>query len=72
MSNLACNIRLLRVSRGLTQNDLAEKVGTTQSCISMVESSGFEPSKKLLSKIAKALGESYTSLEFGKISVNLD
>lgn len=51
-------IRLLirkRVERGLSQEELARKVGTKQSAISRLESGTYNPTIKVLQKIAQAL-----------------
>jgi len=45
-----------RLDRGLSQKQLAEKVGTKQSAISRLEGGNISPSIVFLEKIAKALG----------------
>jgi ribosome-binding protein aMBF1 (putative translation factor) len=47
----------LRLDQGLSQKDLAEKVGTRQSAISRLESGEYNPSVEFLSKVAHALGK---------------
>lgn len=44
-----------RVKRGVTQEDLAEKMGTKQSVISRLESGRANPSVAFLKKLAQAL-----------------
>ena len=44
-----------RIEKGLTQGELARKIGTKQSAISRLESGGYNPSFALLRKVAKAL-----------------
>ena len=44
-----------RVRKGLTQEQLAEKVGTKQSAIARLESGNSNPSLELLEKITKAV-----------------
>lgn len=44
-----------RVENGVTQKDLAEKVGTKQSVISRLESGKANPSVGFLKKLAQAL-----------------
>ncbi|MBU1152291.1 helix-turn-helix domain-containing protein [Patescibacteria group bacterium] len=44
-----------RIEKGLSQSELAKKVGTKQSAISRLESGQYNPSIKLLDKVAKAL-----------------
>jgi ribosome-binding protein aMBF1 (putative translation factor) len=44
-----------RLEKGLTQSQLAKKIGTKQSAISRLESGNYNPSISFLEKIAKAL-----------------
>lgn len=44
-----------RVKKGLTQKDLAEKIGTTQSAISRLEKGNGNPTVSFLKKLADAL-----------------
>ena len=45
-----------RIDQGLTQAELAERVGTTQSSIARLESGKHKPSLQMLEKVAEALG----------------
>ncbi len=45
----------LRMERGLTQAQVAERVGTTQSSIARLESGSREPSLSFLRRVVKAL-----------------
>ncbi|MBI4799938.1 MAG: helix-turn-helix transcriptional regulator [Desulfarculus sp.] len=45
-----------RIDANLTQQQLAEKMGTTQSVIARLESGGTTPSLTTLKKLAKATG----------------
>lgn len=45
-----------RLKKGLSQKQLAQKVGTKQSAISRLESGNSNPSIAFLEKVAKALG----------------
>lgn len=45
-----------RLDRGLSQKQLAEKIGTKQSAISRLEGGNIRPSIAFLEKVAKALG----------------
>lgn len=45
-----------RLEKGLSQKQLAEKVGTKQSAISRLEGGNISPSVSFLEKVAKALG----------------
>lgn len=46
----------LRLEKGLSQKELAEKIGTRQSAVSRIERGVCNPSIAMLDKIAKALG----------------
>lgn len=52
-----------RVEKGLTQKELAQKIGTKQSAISRFESGTYNPTLSFLEKIANALGR--------KVSISL-
>jgi len=52
---LAGEMLLLRKQRGLTQQELADKVGSTQAVISRLESASVKPSLETILKIAEAL-----------------
>ena len=47
----------LRLAQGLSQKELAERVGTKQSAISRIESGDYNPSLEFLNKVAHALGK---------------
>jgi len=55
-SNLGKTIRELRNKRELTQRQLAEKMGVTVTCISMIETRQRSISEETLQKAADALG----------------
>ena len=46
-----------RIEQGLSQKELAEKIGTKQSAISRLENDDYNPSVKFLDKVANALGK---------------
>lgn len=50
----------IRVKKGLTQKDLAKKLGTKQSAIARLESGNYNPTLEFLQKTAKALGRKLT------------
>lgn len=45
-----------RVKKGITQKQLAEKIGTKQSSIARFESGNYNPSLAFVQKLAGALG----------------
>lgn len=45
-----------RITEGMTQKKLAQKVGTTQSAIARFEREGINPSFDFVQKIARAVG----------------
>ena len=47
----------LRIAQGLSQKDLADKIGTKQSAISRLENASYNPSIEFLNKVAHALGK---------------
>jgi transcriptional regulator with XRE-family HTH domain len=56
MSIIGENIRKLRKAKGLTQTELAEKLGTTQFVITNYERGRNNPTTAKMPEIAKALG----------------
>ena len=52
---LAMEVRALREARGLSQRELAELVGTTQSAVARLEGGNVSPSLPTLDKLAEAL-----------------
>ena len=53
----AYQIARLRIEQGLTQAELAERVGTKQPSIARLESGKHDPSLDLLTRVAAALGQ---------------
>ena len=45
-----------RLKRGISQKDLAKRIGTGQSAISRLESGRYNPTLSFLSKVSEALG----------------
>jgi len=74
-ANIATEIYVARTEAGLTQKQLAERVGTTQSVIARLEDSDYDGhSLKMLRRIASALGrcmriDFYQRPQFQTISV---
>jgi transcriptional regulator with XRE-family HTH domain len=56
----AYQIARLRIMRGLTQQELADLVGTKQPSIARLESGNSTPSLSFLNRLAEALGASLT------------
>jgi ribosome-binding protein aMBF1 (putative translation factor) len=50
----------LRSAAGLTQTELARRMGTTQSAIARVESGGSTPTLDLLDRVGRAVGAEIT------------
>ena len=59
---LLTTLKAARTAAGLTQADLAEKVGVTRKTINTVENGVFVPSTVLSLKLARALGTSVEAL----------
>lgn len=49
-----------RTKKGLTQKELAQKIGTKQSAIARLESGSINPSLEFLQKIAQVMGYKLT------------
>lgn len=60
------SLRETRMRKGLTQTDLAAKVGVTQSSISQWENGRKRPSARSVSKLASILGLPEESLDESK------
>ena len=65
-------LKLLRKSKGITQEQLAELAGVHEKHISKLELGLYKPSYDTLNKIYKALGLNIedAGTEFGKVSAN--
>jgi len=55
MSGFAENLRQIRDARGLTQSELADRMGVAQAFISQLETGRRRPSPALIGRIATAL-----------------
>jgi transcriptional regulator with XRE-family HTH domain len=62
---ISYEVKLARMQKGLTQKELAEKVGTKQSSIARLEAGRGCPSISFLNEIAKAL-DTYLVIKFNK------
>lgn len=49
-------LRAMRIQHGLSQEALAEAIGSTQECISRYENGERKPSIDIAARIARALG----------------
>lgn len=49
-------VRRLRIQRGLSQQELAEHMGVSQSVVARLEAGGVEPRLSTLDRVAQALG----------------
>ena len=49
-------VHRVRTDAGLTQTELAERMGTTQSAIARMEGGGVRPTLETLEKLARAIG----------------
>lgn len=57
---VVCQLKALRKEQGMTQEHLAELVGTKKSNISRLESGRYNPSLDFLIKVANGLGKQIT------------
>jgi transcriptional regulator with XRE-family HTH domain len=62
MTDVATKIRKLRKARELTQEQLADRVGTSSEYISLIETGKRKGGTELIAKIANALGISLNDL----------
>lgn len=62
--NIAQNIKQLRKEMGLTQKELAERVGVTQQCVSDWENGKIEPTISYVAKLSKIFETTIDSLVF--------
>ena len=53
---LGGEVRRLREQEGISQRQLADRMGSTQSVVARLEAGGVEPSLKTLERAAAALG----------------
>jgi putative transcriptional regulator len=60
MKNL--KLKLARVERDLTQEQLAERVNVTRQTIGLIEAGKYNPSIKLCIAICKALGKTLNEI----------
>jgi putative transcriptional regulator len=58
-------LKLARIEKDLTQEQLAEKIGVTRQTIGLIEAGKYNPTIKLCNAICKVLGKSLDSI-FGE------
>ncbi|MDQ0229789.1 helix-turn-helix transcriptional regulator [Metabacillus malikii] len=56
------NVKITRIKRSLTQQQLAQKVGVTRQTIGLIEKGEYNPSLQLCIAIAKALNQTLDEL----------
>ena len=56
ISALRALVHRVRTDAGLTQAELADRMGTTQSAIARMEGGGVRPTLETLEKLARAIG----------------
>jgi transcriptional regulator with XRE-family HTH domain len=59
---LASNCRRLRLAKNWSQKDLATKLKTKQTAITLIENGRANPTIRVLEKLAAALGVEFTEL----------
>jgi len=62
MTDLVAHLKAARTAAGLTQQELAERVGVSRKTINTVENGVFVPSTVLALKLAAALGTTVEAL----------
>jgi len=62
--NLGKSIKLCRTNRGLSQGELADKIGLSVSYVSLIEQGKRDPAISTVEKIATALGVPLSLLTF--------
>lgn len=60
MKNL--KLKMIRMEKGLSQIDLAKKMGVTRQTIGMIEAGDYNPSLKLCIAICRELGKTLDEL----------
>jgi len=63
------NLRLARVEKNLSQQELADKVNSSRQTIGLIEKGGYNPTLDLCIKIAKTLDKTLDHL-FGEENEN--
>lgn len=66
------NVKKARKSKGLTQQELGERMGVTQATVNQYESGKRNPKLDTLNRIANALGVNVGVLLYGENSTTID
>ena len=56
------NVKFIRMKKGVTQEQLAKKVGVTRQTIGLIEKGDYNPTLSLCISIAKELNQTLDSL----------
>jgi len=72
MEHIGKRIADIREAQGITQNDLAKKIKTTQSAIARIESGTQNVSADMIRKISHALKRNIVTLSAGSVNVEIE
>ena len=72
MITIGSRIVDLREAQGLTQTELAKKLGTTQSAVARIESGKQNVTTDMLKKISRALGKNLLTSSPGSLSLSIE
>jgi len=61
-NNINMKLKLARVEKGLSQQELADKVSVARQTIGLIEKGNYNPSLNLCIKIAKSLNKTLDQL----------
>lgn len=61
-NGLKNRLKLARIEKGLTQAELAERVGVTRQTIGLIEAGGYNPTLNLCIQLARATGKTLDAL----------
>ena len=59
---IGLRLKLARIEKGYTQEDLAQEVGVTRQTIGFIEKGGYNPTLNLCLKLARALDRTLNDL----------
>jgi UDP-N-acetylglucosamine 1-carboxyvinyltransferase len=71
-SEIGALVAQLRVERGITQSDLAKRIGTTQSAIARLESGTQNVSADTLTKISSALNQDIVRVSNRSLNIEIN